>query len=102
MEVSILSLGLDSAQWLFSDTITRSIVMRPRDAGSQTSERFSLGVTGYTFDPAAIGLDDPQKLFKFVHENTGRKDIRFNKWTWISKFKCVSLLPSSGVIFTVS
>ncbi|TCD64756.1 hypothetical protein EIP91_003647 [Steccherinum ochraceum] len=65
-----------------------TIMLRPRDyERSPSSKNFSVGITGHSFDPADLQLDVPEKLEAWIRECTGRPELKFRNWTWLSKFK---------------
>ncbi|KAJ8518264.1 hypothetical protein ONZ45_g4623 [Pleurotus djamor] len=59
-----------------------TIMARPL---SPTGDRFGVGVTGLNFDP--LELDDPAKAVAFIQKETGRTDLEFGEWTWLSYFR---------------
>ncbi|TCD63214.1 hypothetical protein EIP91_005826 [Steccherinum ochraceum] len=65
-----------------------TIMIRPRDyERSPSSKRFSFGITGHSFDPAELQLDVPEKVEAWIRESTGRPELKFSNWTWLSKFR---------------
>lgn len=67
-------------------------MIRPRDPGSATSTRCAVGIIGHSFDPAELQLDVPEKVEEFIRENTGRTQLKFRNWTWLSKFRFTDFL----------
>lgn len=59
---------------------------RPLSPGS--GNRFGLGITGQNFDPT--DLADPAKVAEFFHRETGREDLAFKAFTWLSYFRLVA------------
>jgi hypothetical protein len=57
---------------------------------SPTSHRFGIGITGQNFDPT--NLAEPEKAIAFIHEETGRTELEFGKFTWLSHFRYVRYL----------
>lgn len=49
---------------------------------------FGIGITGHNFDPAELA--EPEKVKKFIQEETGRTDLQFGEFTWLSYFKYAS------------
>ncbi|KAJ7647809.1 FAD binding domain-containing protein [Roridomyces roridus] len=52
---------------------------------SPDSTEFGVGITGLDFDPSHLA--DEEEAKKFIHEGTGRNDLRFGKFSWLSYFK---------------
>ncbi|KAF9017773.1 hypothetical protein BDZ89DRAFT_960743, partial [Hymenopellis radicata] len=59
-----------------------TIMARPL---SPSSNKFGLGITGQNFDPT--DLADPVKVVEFFQRETGREDLQFGEFTWLSYFK---------------
>ncbi|KDQ34081.1 hypothetical protein PLEOSDRAFT_21091, partial [Pleurotus ostreatus PC15] len=59
-----------------------TIMARPLNP---SGDRFGVGITGQNFDP--VDLADPAKAIEFIHNETGRTDLEFGEFTWISHFK---------------
>ncbi|KDR74757.1 hypothetical protein GALMADRAFT_123452 [Galerina marginata CBS 339.88] len=48
-------------------------------------KKFGIGITGQNFDP--IDLANEEKAKEFIINETGREDLKFGKFTWLSYFK---------------
>jgi hypothetical protein len=48
---------------------------------------FGVGITGLNFDPSDLANEEKAK--EFIREQTGRTDLRFGKFSWLSYFKWV-------------
>lgn len=59
-----------------------SIMARPL---SSTDNKFGIGITGQNFDPT--DLAEPAKVKHFIHAETGRTDLEFGDFSWLSYFK---------------
>ena len=49
------------------------------------SSLFGLGIIGQNFDPTELAV--PEKVEEFVVRETGRTDLAFGDFTWLSYFK---------------
>ncbi|KAJ7592880.1 FAD binding domain-containing protein [Mycena floridula] len=58
------------------------IMARPIDP---TNHTFGIGITGQNFDPT--DLVDQVKCIEFIKAETGRDDLNFGKFLWLSYFK---------------
>lgn len=56
---------------------------------SPEGDKFGIGITGLNFDPTELG--DPAKAVEFIRNETGRTDLEFGEWTWLSHFKYADL-----------
>src|SRR5882762_10165098 len=74
-----------------------SIMARPL---SPTGHEFGNGITGQSFDPT--NLADPDKVKQFIHSETGRSDLKFGEFTWLSYFKLLFLLFEIIPLLTLS
>ena len=52
-------------------------------------QKFGIGVFGPNFDPA--GLAEPETFNKFIRTETGRTDLEFGEFSWLSYFRCIFL-----------
>jgi hypothetical protein len=52
---------------------------------SPTNHRFGLGITGQNFDPT--NLAKPEQAVAFFHRETGRNELDFGEFTWLSHFR---------------
>ncbi|KAJ6625003.1 FAD binding domain-containing protein [Mycena sp. CBHHK59/15] len=59
-----------------------TIMARPLKPDSNT---FGIGITGQNFDPT--DLTDETKVKEFIYEQTGRTDLKFGDFSWLSYFK---------------
>ncbi|PBK78579.1 hypothetical protein ARMSODRAFT_947517 [Armillaria solidipes] len=59
-----------------------SIMARPL---SPTGDKFGIGITGQNFDPTHLA--DPAKAVEFIKAETGRVDLEFGEFTWLSHFR---------------
>ncbi len=59
-----------------------SIMARPL---SPTGDNFGIGITGQNFDPTHLA--DPAKAVEFIKAETGRVDLEFGEFTWLSHFR---------------
>ena len=66
-----------------------SIMARPL---RPTGNKFGLGITGQNFDPT--DLADPAKVVEFFKQETGRIDLEFGDFTWLSYFKYVDTVST--------
>jgi hypothetical protein len=48
-------------------------------------KKFVIGIFGHNFDP--VDLTDEGKAKEFVLNETGRTDLKFGNFTWLSYFK---------------
>ncbi len=63
---------------------------------SSTGNKFGVGITGQNFDPT--DLADPAKAIEFIKTETGRNDLEFGEFTWLSYFRydsCILNLHST-------
>ena len=71
---------------LFPNMITNddfiSVMARPLSPNDHT---FGIGITGQNFDPTDLG--EPGKLEHFIKTETGRTDLVFGEFSWLSYFK---------------
>ncbi|KAF4604306.1 hypothetical protein EYR40_001487 [Pleurotus pulmonarius] len=75
--------GLTSDYWhIWGKPGEFTIMARPLSPGG---DRFGVGITGLNFDPTE--LRDPPKAEGFIRNETGRTDLEFGEWTWLSYFK---------------
>jgi len=51
--------------------------------------KFGIGITGQNFDPT--DLAEPEKVKEFIHTETGRTDLDFGDFSWLSYFKWMFL-----------
>ncbi len=49
--------------------------------------RFHVGIVGANWDPA--DLMDQTKFIKFIHENTGRRELKFSNFSSMTYWKSV-------------
>lgn len=57
-----------------------------------TTNKFSIAITGHNFDLAHLA--NPVDVVQFIHAETGRTDLQFGQFSWLSYFRPVSpLLP---------
>ncbi|KAK0441953.1 FAD binding domain-containing protein [Armillaria borealis] len=59
-----------------------TIMARPL---SPTGDKFGIGITGQNFDPTHLA--DPAKAVEFIKAETGRVDLEFGEFTWLSHFR---------------
>jgi len=52
---------------------------------SPNGHEFGVGITGLNFDPS--DLADEAKAKEFIREQTGRTDLRFGNFSWLSYFR---------------
>lgn len=52
---------------------------------SPTGDKFGIGITGQNFDPTHLA--DPAKAAEFIKAETGRVDLEFGEFTWLSHFR---------------
>lgn len=57
-------------------------MMRPTSAKGNI---FNIAIVGQSFDP--IRQANPEKAMEFIQRETGRTDLQFKKWNWISYYK---------------
>ena len=57
---------------------------------SPTSNKFGVGITGQNFDPTGLAM--PEKVKEFIYKETGRTDLEFGAFSWLSYFKYDSRL----------
>lgn len=50
-----------------------------------SGKKFHIGIIGQNFDPVEQAV--PEEAVKFIQEKTGRTDLRFGDWPWISYYK---------------
>ncbi|KAF8981104.1 FAD binding domain-containing protein [Cyathus striatus] len=62
-----------------------TIMARPLEPLNPESKKFGIGITGQNFDPTELAT--PEKTIGFIHNETGRTDLKFGKFTWLSYFK---------------
>ncbi|KAG9225812.1 hypothetical protein CCMSSC00406_0007822 [Pleurotus cornucopiae] len=75
--------GLTSDYWhIWGKPGEFTIMARPL---SPEGDKFGIGITGLNFDPTELG--DPAKAVEFIRNETGRADLEFGEWTWLSYFK---------------
>lgn len=75
--------GLTSEFWhIWGKPGHFTIMARPL---SPTSDRFDVGITGQNFDPTHLA--DPAKAIEFIKTETGRTDLEFGEFTWLSHFR---------------
>ncbi|KAI0360777.1 monooxygenase [Trametes cingulata] len=75
--------GLPTEYWhLWSQPGKFTVSMRP----THRKGGFHVGVAGINFDPIAE-LTDTDKFVKFIHENIGRRDLKFTNFTSFSYWK---------------
>jgi len=58
---------------------------RPIWPNANGKHTFGVGITGQNFDP--VDLADSSKTEEFIKKETGREELQFGKWTWLSYFK---------------
>lgn len=68
---------------MFMLTVIHSIMARP------SGHKFGVCIMGQNFDLA--GLADPEKFKDFVHTETGRTDLEFGDFSWLSYFRYIFL-----------
>ncbi|KAI0646239.1 monooxygenase [Trametes meyenii] len=74
--------GLPSDHWhTWAEPAHFTIAMRP----THHEGSFHVGIVGVNFDPAE--LTDPEKFVKFIHERTGRHDLKITNFTSMSYWK---------------
>lgn len=56
---------------------------------SPTGNTFGIGIIGHNFDPTELA--EPAKVKQFIRDETGRTDLQFGEFTWLSYFKYASL-----------
>ncbi|KAJ7149880.1 FAD binding domain-containing protein [Mycena crocata] len=75
--------GLGSDYWhIWGKPGHFTIMARPI---APDGKEFGIGITGLNFDPA--GLADQEKAKAFIHEQTGRTDLTFGEFSWLSYFR---------------
>ncbi|KAJ8518630.1 hypothetical protein ONZ45_g4322 [Pleurotus djamor] len=75
--------GLTSDYWhIWGKPDHFTVMARPL---SPNGDKFGLGITGQNFDP--VELSDPSKAVDFIRRETGRTDLEFGDWSWISYYK---------------
>ncbi|CAA7262016.1 unnamed protein product [Cyclocybe aegerita] len=75
--------GLTSDYWhIWGKPGVYTIMARPI---TPDGKKFGIGITGQNFDPR--DLADEEKAKEFILKETGRTDIKFGKFTWLSYFK---------------
>ncbi|KAI0366015.1 hypothetical protein BV20DRAFT_1038622 [Pilatotrama ljubarskyi] len=75
--------GLSSEFWhVWSEPGRFTVSMRP----THRKGAFNVGVIGVNFDPI-VELMDTEKFVNFIHENTGRRDLKFTNFTSIRPWK---------------
>ncbi|KAJ7471056.1 FAD binding domain-containing protein [Mycena latifolia] len=75
--------GLGSDYWhIWGKPGHFTIMARPITPGGK---KFGIGITGLNFDP--VELADETKAKAFIREQTGRTDLDFGQFTWLSYFK---------------
>ncbi|KAJ7503285.1 FAD binding domain-containing protein [Mycena galericulata] len=62
-----------------------TIMARPLTPGGP-QKRFGIGITGLDFDPAALA-DSEDSVTAFIRAQTGRAELRFGAFEWLSYFK---------------
>jgi hypothetical protein len=70
------------AEFIFSRIMARPI--------NPDGNKFGVGITGLNFDPR--DLADEGKAKEFIREQTGRADLEFGDFSWLSYFRFVFLL----------
>ncbi|KAI0314589.1 FAD binding domain-containing protein [Amylostereum chailletii] len=60
-----------------------TIMARPLQLGE--GSQFGIGITGQNFDPT--DLAEPDRVKDFIRNETGRIDLEFGDFTWLSYFK---------------
>jgi hypothetical protein len=48
-------------------------------------KKFGVGITAQNFDPTDLANEEKAK--EFIINETGRADLKFGKFTWLSYFK---------------
>jgi hypothetical protein len=66
------------------------IMARPLSPDGNT---FGVGITAQNFDPTHLA--EPVAIKEFIHTETGRTDLQFGEFTWLSYFKYVLGLVES-------
>jgi len=57
----------------------------PSNLSDSDIHKFGVGIIGQTFD--SVGLYVSENAQGFFKKDTGRGDLEFGKWTWLSCFK---------------
>jgi hypothetical protein len=50
-----------------------------------TGQSFGIGITGQNFDPTELA--DPEKTIALIKTESGRSELEFENFTWLSYFK---------------
>ncbi|OJT13451.1 Pentachlorophenol 4-monooxygenase [Trametes pubescens] len=74
--------GLSSEYWhLWSEPENFTVQMRP----THNKGEFHVGIVGFGWDP--VYLMDEEKLVNFVHEKTGRRELKFSNFSSMNHWK---------------
>ncbi|KAJ3567824.1 hypothetical protein NP233_g6110 [Leucocoprinus birnbaumii] len=75
--------GLTSDYWhIWGKPEAFTIMARPIKPGEN---KFGIGITGINFDPTELA--DEAKAKEFIIKETGRTDLKFGQFTWLSYFR---------------
>ncbi|KAI0674217.1 FAD binding domain-containing protein [Trametes maxima] len=89
--------GLSSDRWhIWAEPAHFTVTMRP----THHEGSFHVGIAGINFDP--VEMTDPEKFVSFIHERTGRRDLKITNFTSMSYWKPKMRMAnkfSSGRVF---